>query len=43
MMMQGRRGSNEGGPMAAMRKGDRARNFKATMTRLAQYLSAYKV
>jgi ATP-binding cassette subfamily B protein len=29
--------------MAAMRKGDRARNFKATMTRLGQYLAAYRV
>lgn len=44
MMMHGRRrGSSEGGPMAAMRKGDKARNFKKTMTKLAQYLSAYKV
>ncbi|MEJ2747836.1 MAG: ABC transporter ATP-binding protein [Anaerolineae bacterium] len=37
-----RRGPREGGPMAAMRKGDKARNFKATMKKLAQYLSAYK-
>lgn len=41
-MMMGR-GGREGGPMGAMRKGDRARNFKATMTKLAQYLSAYKI
>lgn len=43
MMMHRRGGSREGGPMGAMRKGDRARNFKATMTKLAQYLNAYKV
>ncbi len=44
MMMHGRRNSaGEGGPMAAMRRGDKARNFKKTMTRLAQYLGAYKV
>ena len=43
MMMHGqRRGSNEGGPMAAMRKGEQARNFKATMLKLGRYLSAYK-
>ncbi|MCB8923368.1 MAG: ABC transporter ATP-binding protein [Ardenticatenaceae bacterium] len=49
MMMHGgrssgnrRSGPREGGPMAAMRKGDRARNFKATMKKLAQYLNAYK-
>jgi len=43
MMMQRRRGSNEGGPMGAMRKGEKARNFKATMIKLAHYLSAYKI
>ncbi len=43
MMMHGRRGSSDRGPMAAMRKGERARNFKATMIKLAQYLSAHKV
>jgi len=45
MMMQPRRGGGpaHGGPMAAMRKGDQARNFKATMLKLAQYLGAYKV
>lgn len=45
MMMHGGRSSSgprEGGPMAAMRRGERARNFKATMKKLAQYLSAYK-
>ncbi len=36
------RGPREGGPMAAMRRGEKARNFKATMVKLAQYLSAYK-
>lgn len=41
MMQRGR--SGEGGPMAAMRKGDRARNFKATMAKLAHYLAAYKL
>jgi ATP-binding cassette subfamily B protein len=41
MMM--RSGSREGGPMAAMRKGDKARNFKATMVKLSAYLSEYKV
>lgn len=39
---QPRRAPREGGPMAAMRKGEKARNFKATMVKLAQYLSAYK-
>lgn len=46
MMMHGRnRSSGPGGhgPMAAMRRGDKARNFKKTMAKLAQYLSAYKV
>ncbi|MCB9419728.1 MAG: ABC transporter ATP-binding protein [Ardenticatenaceae bacterium] len=38
----GRSGPREGGPMAAMRKGEKARNFKATMIKLAQYLSVYK-
>ena len=42
MMMQQQRRGGEGGPMAAMRKGDRARNFKATMARLIQYLHMYK-
>ncbi|MCB8949573.1 MAG: ABC transporter ATP-binding protein [Ardenticatenaceae bacterium] len=44
MMMHGRsRGSGEGGPMAAMRKGDTAQNFKQTMRKLASYLAAYKI
>ncbi|MCA9944374.1 MAG: ABC transporter ATP-binding protein [Anaerolineales bacterium] len=44
MMMHGRRGgSREGGPMAAMRRGDKARNFKETMSKLAQYLAAYRM
>ncbi|WP_420643939.1 ABC transporter ATP-binding protein [Candidatus Leptofilum sp.] len=38
-MMHGRRG----GPVAAMHKGDTARNFKKTMGKLAQYLAAYKM
>ena len=42
MMMQNRRGG-EGGPMGAMRKGDTAKNFKATMSKLIQYMDAYKV
>ena len=42
MMMHGRSRSGEGGPMAAMRKGDTARNFKATMRKLVSYLAAYK-
>ncbi|MCB8982327.1 MAG: ABC transporter ATP-binding protein [Ardenticatenaceae bacterium] len=45
MMMQPRRGQGpgHGGPMAAMHKGDQARNFKVTMIKLAQYLSGYKL
>ncbi|MGW8319352.1 MAG: ABC transporter ATP-binding protein [Candidatus Promineifilaceae bacterium] len=42
MMMQRRGGPGHGGPMAAMRKGDRARQFKTTMAKLAQYLGAYR-
>ncbi|MCA9918342.1 MAG: ABC transporter ATP-binding protein, partial [Anaerolineales bacterium] len=42
MMMHSRSRSGEGGPMAAMRKGDTARNFKATMRKLGSYLAAYK-
>ncbi|MBP8000541.1 MAG: ABC transporter ATP-binding protein [Chloroflexi bacterium] len=42
MFMQQQRRGGEGGPMAAMRKGDRARNFRATMAKLTQYLNAYK-
>jgi ATP-binding cassette, subfamily B, multidrug efflux pump len=43
MMMQRGSGPGHGGPIAAMRKGDRARNFKATMVKLARYLSVYRV
>ncbi len=42
MMHGGRRGSSDRGPMAAMRKGDTARNFRKTMGKLVQYLAAYK-
>lgn len=42
MMMQRSGGSREGGPMGAMRKGDKARNFKATMVKLGHYLTEYK-
>jgi ATP-binding cassette, subfamily B, multidrug efflux pump len=42
MMMQRSGGSREGGPMGTMRKGDKARNFKATMVKLGHYLSEYK-
>jgi ATP-binding cassette subfamily B multidrug efflux pump len=44
MMMHGggRGGPGNGGPIAAMRKGDTARNFKKTMSKLAKYLAAYK-
>lgn len=41
MMMRRRRVPGHG-PMAAMGGDDKARNFKATMTKLAQYLSAYR-
>ena len=44
MMMHGRSsGPAQGGPIAAMRKGDTARNFKVTMRKLVQYLAAYKL
>jgi ATP-binding cassette, subfamily B, multidrug efflux pump len=43
MMMQRGSGPGHGGPIAAMRKGDRARNFRATMVKLARYLSVYRV
>ncbi|GAB4581916.1 MAG: ABC transporter ATP-binding protein [Anaerolineales bacterium] len=42
MMMQHGRG-REGGPMGAMRKGDTAKNFKGTMTKLFGYMDAYKL
>jgi ATP-binding cassette, subfamily B, multidrug efflux pump len=32
-----------GGPMGAMMKGDKARNFKGTMLKLIQYLGKYRV
>ncbi len=38
----GRSGPMRGGPMAAMMKGDKARNFKGTMTKLIAYLGQYK-
>ena len=43
MMMHRSGRSGEGGPMAAMRKGDRAKNFKATMSKLIRYLDHYKI
>ena len=47
MMQQGRSGGGpgpgHGGPAAAMMKGDRARNFKKTMLKLADYLEAYTI
>lgn len=43
MMMHGTNRSGEGGPMAAMRKGDKARNFKGTMAKLASYLQAHRL
>ncbi|MCB9431266.1 MAG: ABC transporter ATP-binding protein [Ardenticatenaceae bacterium] len=43
MMMHGRSRSGEGGPMGAMRKGDKARNFKGTMVKLAHYLRAHRL
>jgi ATP-binding cassette subfamily B multidrug efflux pump len=42
--MGGRRGPmGFGGPMRGMMKGEKPRDFKGTMKRLIQYLSAYKV
>ncbi|MEZ4511819.1 MAG: ABC transporter ATP-binding protein [Chloroflexota bacterium] len=43
MMQHGNNRSGEGGPMAAMRKGDKARNFKETMRKLANYLRAHRI
>jgi len=37
------RGPMGGGPMAMMRKGDKARNFKGTLKKLAGYLGRYKL
>jgi len=42
MTTQRRRGPGHGGPMAALRKGDKARNFRPTMAKLGRYLAAYK-
>ncbi|MBP7691069.1 MAG: ABC transporter ATP-binding protein [Anaerolineales bacterium] len=48
MMMMGRPGQHggggpmRGGPMAAMLKGDTARNFRGTMIKLINYLGKYK-
>ena len=43
--MGGRRGRGApmGGPMAAMMKGDSARDFKGTMSKLIEYLGKYKI
>jgi len=38
-----RRGPMGGGPMAAMMKGDKAHDFKGTMSKLIAYLGRYKV
>ncbi|MCA9958430.1 MAG: ABC transporter ATP-binding protein, partial [Anaerolineales bacterium] len=46
MMQQQRRGGGgpgHGGPMAAMRRGEQAQNFRATMAKLVHYLDAYKI
>ncbi|MBP7042141.1 MAG: ABC transporter ATP-binding protein [Chloroflexi bacterium] len=43
MMQQRRQGPGGGGPMDAMRKGEKAQNFKATMIKLIQYLAEYKI
>jgi ATP-binding cassette subfamily B multidrug efflux pump len=42
-MMHRGGGSRGGGPMAALRKGDKARNFRQTMVKLGRYLAVYKV
>lgn len=39
----GGRGPMGGGPMGMMRGGEKARDFKGTMKKLAKYLSAYKI
>ncbi|NUM48607.1 MAG: ABC transporter ATP-binding protein [Anaerolineales bacterium] len=41
--MMHRGGPAAGGPMAAMRKGDKAKNFKPTMAKLIRYLDAYRL
>ena len=47
MMMRGRSGRRAGpgghGPMGAIGSGEKARDFRATMFKLAQYLSAYRL
>lgn len=43
MMMQGHGGPRPGGPVAAMHKGDKALNFKATMKKLLQYMEQYQI
>jgi len=42
-MMHRGGGSQGGGPMAALRKGDKARNFRPTMAKLGRYLAVYKI
>ncbi len=42
-MMHRGGGPRGGGPMAALRKGDKARNFRPTMVKLGRYLAVYKV
>ncbi|MGD8807506.1 MAG: ABC transporter ATP-binding protein [Chloroflexota bacterium] len=42
-MMHRGGGPRGGGPMAALRKGDKARNFRPTMVKLGRYLAIYKV
>ena len=39
---RGRGPMRRGGPMAMM-KGDKARDFKGTLTKLLQYLGAYRI
>jgi ATP-binding cassette subfamily B protein len=41
--MMHRGGPAAGGPIAAMRKGDKAKNFKETMGKLVRYLDAYRL
>jgi ATP-binding cassette subfamily B multidrug efflux pump len=42
-MMHRGGGPRGGGPMAALRKGDKARNFRPTMAKLVRYLAVYRV
>src|SRR4030042_2122458 len=39
----GGRGPMAGGPMAMMRKGEKPRDFKGTLTKLIQYLGEYRL